>query len=1497
MPTQLRNGRRTAPKGTKAPAVAATPAARGSQRRDERSMDSALFADYAGQVAAIRKSQAVIEFDMNGIILEANENFLNALGYTLDEIKGHHHSMFVDETSRQSAEYKEFWAALNRGEYQAAEYKRLGKNGREVWIQASYNPILDQNGKPVKVVKYATDTTQQKLLNADYQGQIAAVKKSQAVIEFKMDGTVLDANEHFLHALGYTLDEIKGRHHSMFVDPAYRQSVEYTEFWAALNRGEYQAAQYMRLGKGGREVWIQASYNPILDLNGKPFKVVKYATDITGEKNAMKALAGHVAKISQGDLPPKLTESYVGDFNLIRDNVNTCIDNITALVSDAVMLSKAGVEGKLATRADASKHQGDYRKIVEGVNRTLDAVVGFIDSMPAPAFVVGRDFEIRYINKPAAAAIGIDQAVAIGTQCYDHFRTAHCRTEQCATGRCMLQNRPVTAETEARPGGKTLDISYTGVPVLDETGAVAGALEVITDLTAIKTAQRLANKQAAYQASEVERVVTNLGKLSEGDLNVDTAIAAPDGDTQSVAANFAKIGGALEETVKAVRNLVTDAGMLSRAAVDGKLATRADASQHQGDYRKIVEGVNGTLDAVIGPLNVAADYVDKISRGALPAKITDQYNGDFNTIKNNLNNCIDNINALVADAGMLSKAAVEGKLATRADASKHQGDYRRIVEGVNGTLDAVIGPLNVAADYVDKISRGALPSKITDQYNGDFNTIKNNLNNCIDNINALVADAGMLTEAAVAEKFETRAAADKHVGDFRKVVEGVNRTLDVVVDKLSWYQAIVDAVPFPIHVIDQNMKWVFLNKAFEKLMVDQHYVRDRQDAVGRPCSTANANICNTEKCGIEQLKRGTPESFFDWCGMSCKQDTSHLVNIKGQNVGFVEVVQDLSATLDVKDYTAREVDRLAANLAQLANGDLTFELRCGDSTKYSVEAKRQFEKINNSLSQLKQAIASMAADAGMLSKAAVEGKLATRADASKHQGDYRRIVEGVNETLDAVIGPLNVAADYVDKISRGALPPKITDQYNGDFNAIKNNLNNCIDNINALVADAGMLVKAAVEGKLATRADASKHQGDYRKIVEGVNGTLDAVIGPLNVAADYVDKISRGALPSKISDQYNGDFNTIKNNLNNCIDNINALVADAGMLAKAAVDGKLSTRADASKHQGDYRRVVEGVNQTLDAVVTPIGAASTILGRIAAKELKARVEGNYQGDYARLKEDINVMAGDLQDSMRKFGENATALASSSEELTAVSHQMAGSAEETATQASVVSAASEQVSHNVSAVASATEQMQSSIREISKSANESARVAKHAVDVAGSTNTTVKKLGESSQEIGNVIKVITSIAQQTNLLALNATIEAARAGEAGKGFAVVANEVKELAKQTARATEEIGQKIEAIQGDTKGAVQAIEEIRTIIDQISDISNSIASAVEEQTVSTNEISRSVTEAAKGVTDIARNIGGVATAAQNTTQGATDTQRAARELSSMAAQLQNVVAAFSI
>jgi methyl-accepting chemotaxis protein len=240
-------------------------------------------------VDALNKSLAVIEFEPNGKIITANMNFLNAMGYRLEEVQGQHHSMFVDPDEAQGNDYKNFWQRLRNGEFISDEFKRNAKGGTEVWIQATYNPIVDEQGQVLKVVKFATDVTEQKLITAEASGQISAISKSQAVIEFNLDGTIIDANANFLNALGYQLSEIKGQHHRLFIDPEHANSIEYKEFWAKLGRGEFDSGEYLRIGKQGQEVWIQASYNPIYDMNGKPFKVIKYASDITEQKELEKA--------------------------------------------------------------------------------------------------------------------------------------------------------------------------------------------------------------------------------------------------------------------------------------------------------------------------------------------------------------------------------------------------------------------------------------------------------------------------------------------------------------------------------------------------------------------------------------------------------------------------------------------------------------------------------------------------------------------------------------------------------------------------------------------------------------------------------------------------------------------------------------------------------------------------------------------------------------------------------------------------------------------------------------------------------------------------------------------------------------------------------------------------------------------------------------------------------------------------------------------------------
>lgn len=342
--------------------------------------------ELSGQIDAIHKAQAVIEFDLNGQVLSANENFLQVMGYGLEEIKGKHHSLFVDPAYARTEAYRTFWKKLGDGQFDAGEYKRIAKDGREVWIQASYNPIFDLNGKPWKVVKYAADVTAAKRRAVEDASQMAAISKSQAVIEFTMDGTVLTANENFCSVLGYRLEEIKGKHHSTFVDPAESRTDGYRQFWHNLREGRYQAGEYRRLGKDGREVWIRASYNPIMDLNDKPVKVVKYATDVTAEKLAQQQterlvveVRGVVEALAVGDLTRPMAGEFEGSFGVLKQQMNQTL----ASLRDTVVRMDEASRAVANASSDISEGNSNLNKRTQEQSSALEQTSASLEEMTA----------------------------------------------------------------------------------------------------------------------------------------------------------------------------------------------------------------------------------------------------------------------------------------------------------------------------------------------------------------------------------------------------------------------------------------------------------------------------------------------------------------------------------------------------------------------------------------------------------------------------------------------------------------------------------------------------------------------------------------------------------------------------------------------------------------------------------------------------------------------------------------------------------------------------------------------------------------------------------------------------------------------------------------------------------------------------------------------------------------------------------------------------------
>ena len=325
-------------------------------------------------IEALDKALAIIEFDPTGKILAANELFCSLMGYKSSEIIGQHHSMFVDPAYAASPAYKEFWIKLGQGTFDSQEYLRIGKGGKQVWIQASYNPILNRSGKVVRIVKLASDKTAARLRNANFEAKLAAISRVQGVIEFAPTGEIIDANENLLNLLGYRLDEIVGKHHRMLVEKNYGESAEYQEFWRKLREGEFVAGEFKRVGKAGQDIWIQASYNPIFDLNNKVASIVKFATDITGRVEAVTKVAAGLAELADNNLEHRLDKAFEPAFEQVRSDYNASLERLESTISQIAGSSETIQTG---TQEIATSISGMSRRIEEqaaGLEQTAAAL-------------------------------------------------------------------------------------------------------------------------------------------------------------------------------------------------------------------------------------------------------------------------------------------------------------------------------------------------------------------------------------------------------------------------------------------------------------------------------------------------------------------------------------------------------------------------------------------------------------------------------------------------------------------------------------------------------------------------------------------------------------------------------------------------------------------------------------------------------------------------------------------------------------------------------------------------------------------------------------------------------------------------------------------------------------------------------------------------------------------------------------------------------------------
>jgi methyl-accepting chemotaxis protein len=642
-----------------------------------------------GRIHALNKVQAVIEFDLDGTIIIANDNFLNAMGYSLEEIQGKHHSIFVEPDYKESAEYKNFWEKLNRGEFDSGEYKRIGKGGKEIWINASYNPVYDDDGKVYKIIKFATDVTDQKMQYAEFSGKLDAVSKTQAVIEFNLDGTIITANENFTKAVGYSLEEIKGRHHSMFVSPEYAESFEYKEFWKKLSEGQTQTGQYKRFNKNGDEIWLNASYNAVFDMNGKPFKVVKYATDGT-ELRAQQLASARLQVAVDGAQSAMIMINRDFEITYINEATRTLLKKYESKFKDK--WSSFDVDSVMGTCIDMfHKNPSHQRKMLEDPSNLPYQTDIDINGLKFSLMVTAQlDLNGNYIGNTLEWEDVTEQ-----------------RQKELEVAR--LQSAVDGSQANLMLCDEDLNITYANPSVVEMMRNRQNELRAIWPGLDVDNLVGQNIDQFHKNPSHQRRLLADIKglpasaeiKVAELEFSVNaTAITDNAGNYMGNMVEWRDITEQ-KDAERQIEHLID-------SAINGELDSRLETDNYKGFMYNLATSINKMMDTVVEPIKESTRVIERLADGDLTQTMDGEFKGQFLTMQGAVNTSISNLFKMVDEirgsASSINTSANEiaqGNL----DLSQRTEEQASSLEETASSIEEMTGTVKQNADNAQQANQ------------------------------------------------------------------------------------------------------------------------------------------------------------------------------------------------------------------------------------------------------------------------------------------------------------------------------------------------------------------------------------------------------------------------------------------------------------------------------------------------------------------------------------------------------------------------------------------------------------------------------------------------------------------------------------------------------------------------------------------------------------------------------------------------------------------------